>query len=62
MMLKKLALAGVISLMGTSAFAACSYQNETEGKMLSAGFEAWKAVTGHGCGDDGEHAAPDVPL
>jgi len=45
MMLKKLALAGVISLMGTSAFAACSYQNETEVKMLSAGFEAWKAVT-----------------
>ena len=45
MMLKKLALAGAISLMGTSAFAACSYENSTELKMLSAGFGAWKAVT-----------------
>jgi ABC-type glycerol-3-phosphate transport system substrate-binding protein len=45
MMLKKLALAGAVSLLGTSAFAACSYENTTEVKMLSAGFEAWKAVT-----------------
>ena len=45
MMLKKLVLAGAISLMGTTAFAACSYENKTELKMLSAGFEAWKAVT-----------------
>jgi len=45
MMLKKLALAGAISLLGSTAFAACSYENETELKMLSAGFEAWKAVT-----------------
>jgi multiple sugar transport system substrate-binding protein len=45
MMLKKLVLAGAISLMSTTAFAACSYENETEVKMLSAGFEAWKAVT-----------------
>ena len=44
-MFKKLMLAGVVSLMGSSAFAACSYQNEVEIKMLSAGFEAWKAVT-----------------
>lgn len=44
MMLKKLVLAGAISLMGTTAFAACSYENTTEIKMLSAGFEAWKAV------------------
>ncbi|MEM6939449.1 MAG: extracellular solute-binding protein [Pseudomonadota bacterium] len=43
MMLKKLALAGAISVMSTSAFA-CSYENTTELKMLSAGFEAWKAV------------------
>ncbi|WP_353296393.1 ABC transporter substrate-binding protein [Sulfitobacter pacificus] len=43
-MLKKLVLAGAISLMGTTAFAACSYENTTEIKMLSAGFEAWKAV------------------
>ncbi len=45
MMLKKLVLAGAISLMGSTAFAACSYENTTEIKMLSAGFEAWKAVT-----------------
>ncbi len=45
MMLKKLVLAGAISLMGSTAFAACSYENKTEVKMLSAGFEAWKAVT-----------------
>lgn len=44
MMLKKLVLAGAISLVGTTAFAACSYENTTEIKMLSAGFEAWKAV------------------
>ena len=45
MMLKKLVLAGAISLMGSTAFATCSYENKTEVKMLSAGFEAWKAVT-----------------
>lgn len=45
MYLKKLALAGAVSLMGTSAFAACAYQNEVPLKSLSAGFEAWKAVT-----------------
>lgn len=44
-MLKKLALAGVVSLMGTTAWAACAFENETEVKTLSAGFEAWKAVT-----------------
>ncbi len=44
MMLKKIAIAGAISLLGSTAFAACSYENETELKMLSAGFEAWKAV------------------
>ncbi|NNE52741.1 MAG: extracellular solute-binding protein [Sulfitobacter sp.] len=45
MMLKKLALAGAISLMGTTAWSACAFENETEVKILSAGFEAWKAVT-----------------
>ncbi len=45
MMMKKLALAGVISLMGTTAWSACAFENETEVKILSAGFEAWKAVT-----------------
>ncbi|MBD3664256.1 ABC transporter substrate-binding protein [Sulfitobacter aestuariivivens] len=43
-MLKKLALAGVVSLMGTTAWSACAFENQTEVKMLSAGFEAWKAV------------------
>ena len=46
MMLKKLALAGAISLMGATAVSACSYENTTDLKMLSAGFEAWKAVAG----------------
>ena len=45
MFLKKIALAGAVSLMGTSAFAACSYENTVPLKSLSAGFEAWKAVT-----------------
>ncbi|WP_299045963.1 extracellular solute-binding protein [uncultured Tateyamaria sp.] len=45
MYLKKLALAGAISLLGTTAFAACSYENDVPLKSLSAGFEAWKAVT-----------------
>jgi len=44
MYLKKLALAGVVSLMGTSAFA-CDFENTVPVKSLSAGFEAWKAVT-----------------
>ena len=45
MYLKKLALAGAVSLMGTAAFAGCSYENTVPLKSLSAGFEAWKAVT-----------------
>jgi len=45
MMLKKLALAGAVSLMGTGAYAACAFENTVEIKSLSAGFEAWKAVT-----------------
>ena len=45
MYLKKLALAGAISLLGSTAFAACSYENTVPLKSLSAGFEAWKAVT-----------------
>ncbi|MGJ5618380.1 ABC transporter substrate-binding protein [Sulfitobacter sp. MF3-043] len=44
-MLKKLALAGVVSLMGTTAWSACAFENTSEVKSLSAGFEAWKAVT-----------------
>lgn len=45
MYLKKLVLAGAVSLLGTTAFAACSYENDVPLKSLSAGFEAWKAVT-----------------
>ncbi|KIC50933.1 extracellular solute-binding protein [Tateyamaria sp. ANG-S1] len=45
MYLKKLALAGAVSLLGSTAFAACSYENEVPLKSLTAGFEAWKAVT-----------------
>ncbi|WP_246455701.1 ABC transporter substrate-binding protein [Sulfitobacter aestuariivivens] len=30
--------------MGTTAWSACAFENQTEVKMLSAGFEAWKAV------------------
>ncbi|AXI45431.1 ABC transporter substrate-binding protein [Sulfitobacter sp. SK012] len=45
MMLKKLALAGAMSLMGSTAFAACAFENTVPVKSLSAGFEAWKAVT-----------------
>ncbi|TMM49464.1 ABC transporter substrate-binding protein [Sulfitobacter sabulilitoris] len=45
MYLRNLVVSGAISLMGTGAFAACSYENETPVSMLSAGFEAWKAVS-----------------
>ncbi|MEM6306229.1 MAG: extracellular solute-binding protein, partial [Pseudomonadota bacterium] len=33
-----------VSLLGTAAWADCAFENTTEIKMLSAGFEAWKAV------------------
>ena len=45
MLLKKLALAGAFALSATTAMAACSFQNDVEVKSLTAGFEAWKAVT-----------------
>ena len=44
MYLRTMALAGTISLLGSTAFGACAYENKTPIKMLSAGFEAWKAV------------------
>jgi ABC-type glycerol-3-phosphate transport system substrate-binding protein len=53
-MLRKIMLAAGISLVAAvSAHAACSYKNETPLKSLSAGFEAWKAVTATmaECGD-----------
>ena len=45
MYLKKLVLAGAVSLMGTSAFAGCAFENSVPLKSLTAGFDAWKAVT-----------------
>lgn len=44
-MLKKLVMAGAMSLMASGAWAACAYENTTPIKSLSAGFQAWKAVT-----------------
>ncbi len=44
MFLKRIVLAGTVSLLGSAALA-CSYENEVPIKSLSAGFEAWKAVT-----------------
>lgn len=45
MYLRKIVLAGIFALMGTTAMAACAFRNEVPLKSLSAGFEAWKAVT-----------------
>jgi ABC-type glycerol-3-phosphate transport system substrate-binding protein len=45
MFMKKIALAGAISLLGSGAWAACAFENTVPLKSLSAGFEAWKAVT-----------------
>ena len=45
-MLKRLAIAGALSLLATGAYAGCAFENRTPIKMLSAGFAAWKAVSG----------------
>ena len=45
MNIRTIALAGAFTLMTSSAFAACGFQNDVEVKSLSAGFEAWKAAT-----------------
>ena len=45
-MLKRLVLATAISLSATGAYAGCAFENQTPIKMLSAGFAAWKAVSG----------------
>lgn len=45
MKLKQILLAGAVSVMGTGAFAACSFENDTPLASLTAGFDAWKAVT-----------------
>ncbi|WP_434051510.1 MAG: extracellular solute-binding protein [Roseibium sp.] len=52
-MLKKLLLASAMTLAVTGAASACDFENTTPVKSLSAGFEAWKAVTSFmaKCGD-----------
>ena len=46
MKLKTLLMAGAVSLMATAAAQAdCAFENDVQVKSLSAGFEAWKAVT-----------------
>jgi len=46
MMFRTLAAAGAIAVLaGGSASAECAFRNEMPVKILSAGFEAWKAVT-----------------
>ncbi len=45
MYLRKLSLAGVFALMGSTAMAACAFENNVPLKSLSAGFEAWKSAT-----------------
>lgn len=44
-MIKQILLAGGLSLAAIGGAAACDFQNEVPVKSLSAGFEAWKAVT-----------------
>ncbi|WP_270728889.1 ABC transporter substrate-binding protein [Shimia sp. Alg240-R146] len=45
MKLKTLLAAGVVAMSSTAAFAGCAVENSVPLKSLSAGFEAWKAVT-----------------
>ncbi|MEM7487671.1 MAG: extracellular solute-binding protein [Pseudomonadota bacterium] len=45
MLIKRLALAGALALGASGAAMACSFENDVEIRSLSAGFEAWKAVT-----------------
>lgn len=45
MKLKTLLLAGAMSLATSAAWAQCAIENTVPVKSLSAGFEAWKAVT-----------------
>lgn len=45
MQLKTIAIAGAVSLAGSSAFAECAFENDVQVSMLSAGFEAWKSVS-----------------
>ncbi len=42
---RTIAAAGAVSLLGSVAHAECAFENDTPVSMLSAGFEAWKAVS-----------------
>jgi len=46
MMVKKMILAFSLCLMATIAYADCSFENTIPLKSSTAGFQAWKAVTG----------------
>ncbi|MBB5514698.1 ABC-type glycerol-3-phosphate transport system substrate-binding protein [Rubricella aquisinus] len=45
MKLRSFALAAAMAVIGTGAYADCAFENTTTVKSLTAGFEAWKAVT-----------------
>ncbi|WP_170384208.1 ABC transporter substrate-binding protein [Ruegeria atlantica] len=45
MKLKTILMAGAMSIASTGAWADCAFENDVPLKSLSAGFEAWKAVT-----------------
>lgn len=45
MKLKTILMAGVMSVAGSIVAADCAFENTVELRSLSAGFEAWKAVT-----------------
>ncbi|NBD29270.1 MAG: extracellular solute-binding protein [Alphaproteobacteria bacterium] len=45
MKLKTILMAGALSVAGSVAAAECAFENTTELRSLTAGFEAWKAVT-----------------
>ena len=45
MKLKTILMAGAMSIAASGAWADCAFENEVPLKSLSAGFEAWKAVT-----------------
>ncbi|WP_170346864.1 ABC transporter substrate-binding protein [Ruegeria atlantica] len=45
MKLKTILMAGAMSIAVTGAWADCAFENDVPLKSLSAGFEAWKAVT-----------------
>jgi ABC-type glycerol-3-phosphate transport system substrate-binding protein len=45
MLMHRIALASAVALTGGTAMADCAFENTVEVKSLTAGFEAWKAVT-----------------